>query len=173
MGGKWSEEARQNFRKLRLCQSIHYASLEEALWANVTKAEGCWNWNGSVGNHGYGQVQYMNQPYTSHRLSWELHCGPIPDDLQVLHRCDNRRCCNPGHLFLGTQADNVKDMIEKGRNDRGEAVSTSKLTEAQVKEIRFSSKPQDLLAAEFGISQAHVSNVQTGKRWKHIESGDE
>lgn len=81
---------------------------------------GCWIWTASVHrkNGGYGQIQLGRRGEgvaKAHRVSYELHCGPIPDELMVLHRCDNRRCVNPEHLFLGTAQDNTDDMIQKKR----------------------------------------------------------
>jgi hypothetical protein len=85
-------------------------------WAKVQRGEGCWEWQGANNGKGYGCFgKEGSRPYYAHRFSWELHAGPIPDGLFVLHRCDNRRCVNPEHLFLGTQGDNMRDMIAKGR----------------------------------------------------------
>lgn len=78
--------------------------------------DGCWEWTGSLNSGGYGTVGRQGLTgRTLHRLAWEMAYGPIPDGAQVLHRCDNRKCCRPDHLFLGTAADNIYDMIEKGR----------------------------------------------------------
>jgi hypothetical protein len=76
----------------------------------------CWEWTKGT-SMGYGRV-YVSElfsPYWTHRLAWEAAFGPVPDGLCVLHKCDNRRCCNPNHLFLGTRCDNMKDMAAKGR----------------------------------------------------------
>jgi hypothetical protein len=94
-------------------------SLADRFWAKVEKTEGCWLWNASLGSTGYGQINSggRGKPLKAHRVSWELHYGQT--QLQVLHRCDNTRCVNPSHLFLGTQSDNMKDMASKKRNPRG------------------------------------------------------
>ena len=76
----------------------------------------CWLWIGARNNYDYGYITLNGWPEGTHRLSWQLHCGPIPDGMWVLHKCDRPPCCRPDHLFLGTQLDNVADMLAKGRN---------------------------------------------------------
>lgn len=101
--------------------------LEDLFWPHVEKSAGCWLWTGYVLRSGYGQIFHRNRHYQVHRLSWELHNGPIVGHVAghpelewcVCHRCDNPRCVNPGHLFLGRDRDNNADMIAKGRNSRG------------------------------------------------------
>jgi len=84
---------------------------------------GCWLWEGATLFNGYGVIGRPgkhNGNVLTHRASWEVHVGSIPEGMYVLHRCDNRRCVLPDHLFLGTQADNLADMVSKGRSCRGE-----------------------------------------------------
>lgn len=76
---------------------------------------GCWEWIGTITNEGYGVFGAEGGFSSAHRFSWKIHYGDIPDGLLVLHKCDNRRCVNPEHLFLGTQSDNMRDKIAKGR----------------------------------------------------------
>lgn len=85
-------------------------------WAQVEKTDGCWLWRGRRDGSGYGQLQYKKQRIGAHRLSYELHIAEIPAGLWVLHRCDNKLCVRPDHLFLGTHLDNVRDCVSKGRN---------------------------------------------------------
>lgn len=91
-------------------------TLEERLFAQVNKTEdGCWEWTGVCDSNGRGKMSIHNKERSTHRLSWELHNGPIPDGLLVCHKCDNPPCLRPDHLFLGTQKDNMQDAIKKGR----------------------------------------------------------
>lgn len=79
-------------------------------------ARGCWPWMGALQHYGYGKIRHGGKTIGAHRASYLLHMGTIPRGLEVLHRCDNPRCVNPDHLFVGTQANNNKDMFSKGRN---------------------------------------------------------
>ena len=94
---------------------------------DVQGPDDCWLWKQSTDRHGYGQTGHDGLHWSAHRLAWQLSNGPIPDGLFVLHHCDNPPCCNPAHLFLGTQADNMADMVSKGRanldNGRGKPLS--------------------------------------------------
>ncbi len=113
---------------------------------------------------------------STHRVSYEIHCGPIPNGLVVRHRCDNPSCVNPQHLELGTQADNVNDRQLRGRfvlpNVRGERMGSSKLTEATVLKIRdmYSSGEWTLraLGKEFGVTNSNISSIVSRKTWTHI-----
>lgn len=83
------------------------------------KKSGCWHYKGALDSGGYGIVSYLGKLTQAHRLSWFFTNGEIPEGLLVCHKCDNRRCCNPDHLFLGTHKDNMQDMIKKGRHRYG------------------------------------------------------
>jgi HNH endonuclease len=96
-------------------------TLAERFWAKVDRSagpDGCWPWTGARFWFGHGAIKIDGRPWGAHRIAWELTNGPIPDGLQANHRCDNPPCCNPAHLFLGTQLDNVRDMDAKGRRAR-------------------------------------------------------
>lgn len=96
-----------------------YMPLAERLERRSVKTENCWLWMGHLNESGYGQINIDGKFPLTHRVSWELHKGSIPDGMQVLHKCDVRRCWNPEHLFLGTHMDNMRDMISKGRHRFG------------------------------------------------------
>lgn len=136
---------------------------------------GCWNWTGSIFRSGYGQVSHNGRPRRAHRVSYEIHCGPIPDgsDSCVLHRCDNRACINPEHLFLGSRADNAADMMSKGRQPRvrnhGAANGQARLTSDEVLAIRsVVGLSQRAIAKKFGVAQGQVSLIRNRKSWKDI-----
>lgn len=88
---------------------------EIRFWKYVNKTDSCWEWIGARRRDGYGRIRVGNFFEAAHRFSWELVYGDIPSDLCVLHRCDVRFCVNPDHLFLGTNRDNIDDMVKKGR----------------------------------------------------------
>jgi len=102
--------------------------LTQSFSERVHVSSGCWEWTGVRSGSGYGRIQTRGRSkgafVRAHRLSWEMHCGPIPDGFMVLHSCDNRGCVNPDHLFLGTQSDNMRDMSAKGRASRYRAHAT-------------------------------------------------
>jgi hypothetical protein len=141
----------------------------------------CCEWVGALNGQGYGVIGRGGRGagnVLAHRLSWELHKGPIPSGLSVLHRCDNPPCVNVDHLFLGTQADNTADMMMKGRENRiskqvGEKHWKAKLTESDVKKIRtlyaLGGTTQWELARMFSIRQATISNIILRKIWGHLK----
>lgn len=98
-----------------------YTPMEQRFWAKVRKSTGCWTWLGTTNNEGYGHIRApRNGPLVKvHRYSWELHNGPIPNGMHVLHTCDNPSCVRPSHLFLGDHATNMKDRMDKGRTRNG------------------------------------------------------
>lgn len=106
-------------------------------------------------------------------MAWALTHGPIPRGLSVLHHCDNPPCCNPGprHLFVGTQIDNVNDMIAKDRNVRGSRVGTSVLTDDAVATIKSRLRDgmtQTELASQSDVSQSAISSIARGLTWRHV-----
>lgn len=117
---------------------------------------------------GYGVRYKGRRAILAHREAWEVARGPLPVGACVLHRCDNRRCINVEHLFLGTRADNAADRHAKGRDARGEDNGQAGLTVEQVKAIRADPRSQHVVADAYGISQTHVSDIQRHKRWAHV-----
>jgi len=145
-------------------------SLKERFWAKVDKkgTTDCWEWTGAKLPKGYGVISEGGRNLYAHRVSWELQNGGIPPDMLVCHHCDNPSCVNPAHLFIGTMADNQQDMANKGRSSRGERRWSSKLSKQDVHGIR-QMLGQDILgkviAKKYGMSQAAISNIKTGKTW--------
>jgi len=144
----------------------------------IDKETGCWNWKLSVGSHGYGNTKYCGKINTyacAHRLSYFTYKSEI-GNYHVLHTCDNRRCCNPEHLYLGTQKQNVKDMVYRGRNrnggNKGEEIGTAKLTEQQVREIKLRLREGETapkIAKDYSVSRDAIYKIQWNHYWTHVE----
>lgn len=139
-------------------------------WDNVDKrgSEECWNWQGTV-THGYGEIWIDPKKRKSHRVAYYLFNGPFSNEGKILHKCDNTRCCNPFHLYLGTPADNSRDMIARNRSKKGEKHHNTFLTDADIRKIRADKRPQSLIATTYGLAQATVSRIKTRKAWSHVD----
>jgi hypothetical protein len=147
----------------------------DRLWKNTDRSTGCWIWLGLKSQKGYGSISYQGKGVRTHRLAWQLTNGQIPPGMMVCHSCDNPSCINPDHLFLGTNSDNQKDRVSKGRKNRGEFKKgeshwCSKLTRAQVDEMRRIRQTTGLseskLAKMFGIGKSQSHNILIGNGWK-------
>lgn len=148
---------------------------------SVEKTEGCWLWALALDRKGYGRFNSLRadgRRWTmfAHRYSYSAHVGPIPPGLFVCHRCDNPRCVNPAHLFVGTNTDNVRDMDAKGRRvnnqPKGSAHGNAILDERRVAEIfsllNSKSMTQRAIARRFGVCFATVGHIKSGHQWSHV-----
>ena len=159
---------------------------EERFMEKVVKEpgpDGCWLWQGFIFPRGYGAFRDGSSgSRRAHRWSYEHFVGPVPDGLLVLHRCDVRHCVNPDHLFVGTQKDNIADMLAKGRgpervrqgatlNNVGVNNPAAKLTEDAIREIRrlYADGTQIIqLARRYGVSTPVIHSILKGKTWVHV-----
>ena len=142
----------------------------------INPENGCWEFQGALSRFGHGRIGFRLKIYLTHRLSYEIHNGPIPEGLNVCHKCDNPPCCNPEHLFLGTQNDNVLDAVKKGRMKaypvmKGERNPASKLKNCQVfqirKELNAGVKGSEL-ARKYKISKVQISRIKLNKIYKDV-----
>ena len=148
-------------------------TLSERFRSKIEQGEaGCINWVGFINQDGYGLLGGSGRTDVAHRLAWALYIGKIPAGLCVLHKCDNRRCVNPAHLFLGTRADNARDRDKKQRQARGERQGLSKLTAANVGKIRelleLGTYHNRDLALLFGVSITTIHKIKSRETWKHV-----
>lgn len=128
---------------------------------------GCWFWLGAVSKRGYGDYHFKGKTHRAHRVSWRIFKGEIPDKQCVLHKCDERLCVNPDHLFLGSVKDNQQDAANKGRLPRGKKHHWVKLTEQQVRTVLENPNhlTQCQLASDFNVCEATISHIINRKRW--------
>ncbi len=145
--------------------------VEKAFWDRVYKRteNECWEWKGFLMPNGYGQLKVKLRNVYAHRYSFELHFGFSPDHLLVCHKCDNRKCVNPNHLFLGTHKENTRDMDSKGR--RVTKPGTQKITATDAKQIRALSKDGihvNAIADKYKLKPCTIRNIIAGRIWKNI-----
>lgn len=148
------------------------------LKVDIKKPEECWAWLGYTQKKAkkeYGDFRVNKKTIRSHRMAWIVTFGDIPPGLSVLHKCDNPKCCNPHHLFIGTSALNTSDMVSKNRQCKGEQSRFSKLTEKQVLEIREleedcrkSKGLRQSVAAGYNVSRSCLEHIWRGSTWKHL-----
>lgn len=154
-------------------------TFEERFWRKVRKSDGCWLWSGSKTPKGYGMIATAEgarkRTQYAHRLSFEMHCGPIPPGKQVCHRCDVRSCIRPDHLFAGTPAENTADMVTKGRargaSHAGMAHPQARLSDSEVREIRrlaTEGKDRAWIASRFNVGRSNVNMIVRRASWAHL-----
>ena len=138
----------------------------------VEDENGCWLWTSTIHRDGYGKFWYLTGQEPAHRMSYEIYIGIIPEGLNVLHKCDNRRCVNPEHLFLGSCDDNSKDMCAKMRQNHGDDVHTAVLTEEDVIEVRARHARGNItfkdLAGQYGVCSSTMARAIQRVSWKHL-----
>lgn len=168
-------------------------SIKDKLLSNINKSRsGCWEWTKSLYRDGYGRIYNPDTKKSerAHRISYTVFVGSIPEKLMVCHKCDNPKCINPDHLFLGTNQENIQDSVRKGRwnhgkrfkkgesneNNRGTKHHCSKLTEDDVRFIRKNYKPRDsefgqkALAKMFNIDKSVISRIINRKVWGWLDA---
>lgn len=168
-GIPWTEERRRKHLE-------GVAPLNARLLARVEPDlfGGCWLWTGAmVHSTGYGTITHDGRTVGAHRASFQTFVGPIPDGLQVCHRCDVRACINPAHLFVGTHNDNMADMASKGRacGRKGEAAARSKLTSADIPVILARLGRGDScrsIGDDYGVDQCAINAIRRGRSWTHV-----
>jgi len=151
----------------------HAHSFAERFWKKVeiNSQDTCWMWLAATKEGGYGKIMGNDGHfYLAHRVAYEMLIGVIPAGMLLCHRCDNPGCVNPSHMFIGTQADNLKDMRAKGRGNppRGTRHPKARLTEQLVSQIRSDHRSHRQLAKVLGISKSAIGMAKAGLTWKHV-----
>ena len=152
-------------------------SVESRFWSKVNRKndDSCWEWLSPFDKKGYGQFSIGKKTFRAHRISWVYTFGPIQEGLFVCHKCDNPRCVNPNHLFLGSHIDNVRDMDRKGRRKNAPSYldkhGNAKLTNCQVMRIKeFISVgiQQNKLAKFYKVSTGCINHIAKERQWKTL-----
>lgn len=164
--------------KDRVAYSLELDQLDSEIWNKFYQYteldSGCWEWQGAISSGRYGHMWCVDKNVYAHRISYALHYGPIPEGMLVLHKCDNTKCVNPDHLFLGTHQDNMDDCVNKRRIAHGSKNGQSKLNEEQVLEIKkelADSKDWHVvktLAKKYGVHNTTIYKIRNGSTWSHI-----
>lgn len=150
-----------------LIEDLRTRPVEERFWEKVEKGPGCWRWTGATrgGDYGVFRVGGRDVPMVqAHRVAYELEKGPIPDGQVVCHRCDNPACVRPDHLFAGSQSENIRDQLKKGRHRSQRHRYPSRLSDEQIKAIQASSLSQASLGRRYGVSRSYIGLIKQGKR---------
>lgn len=151
-------------------------NVDDRFWAKVKQLgpDDCWPWIGAIKSNGYGHFNVSGHTILAHRYAFvAARQNPIPAGLLVCHHCDNRLCCNPAHLFLGTNQDNLQDMQDKGRKNqvRGEACGRTKLSTIDIESIKnlaFSGLSTRAIAKIYNIAPSQAWRIVNGQSWRHL-----
>lgn len=128
----------------------------------INEENGCWEWIGNPRENGYCRSTFKRKNWYVHRMAYTAFIGEIPNGMDVCHKCDNRKCCNPAHLFVGTRKDNMEDAVEKGRQAKGDMLPQTKLTEMHINEIverAAIGEPYEEIAKDFGICKQRAGQI--------------
>jgi hypothetical protein len=170
-----------NFNRMKFCgracvsarNKFDAARLVREFWAKVNKSapNGCWLWTGAVNTTGYGMVSGAGMKnIVAHRFAWKLLKGEIPAGLRALHHCDTPRCCNPEHIFLGTQKDNTADAMAKGRTTKGRTLPhLNAQAVLEIRRRRQEGERYSVLSAHYGVSIDSVYRAASGKTYGHLK----
>lgn len=159
-------------------RSINTFSKEARFWISLFNVDlsKCLEWQSAKCGYGYGRFFHDKTSIKAHREMWRRAVGEIPEGLHVLHKCDNRKCVNPLHLFIGTHQDNVRDMVEKKRNKwtvrKGEAHHNAIINDEIVREIRrrlLDGEKVSNIANRFHIREHIVYHIKSGDQWSHVK----
>lgn len=162
---------------LRCCNPKHLSprTFDNRFWKNVDKPDGdggCWLWSGTKRPNGYGNITIDGKSWLTHRIAYEeYYQTKIPDNMMVLHSCNNRACINPAHLRLGTHQDNMNDMVDSDHSGKGERNTNAVLEEADVQKIRvFLSKGISMrsIAEAFNVSVSTIKDISRGRTWSWL-----
>lgn len=174
----WRPSQPTRFCSQKCFQANRAAQAGTRFWSFVERRgdDECWPWTGAIKPNGYGNWRpSTGRSEGAHRAAFRLFAGKeIPPGAHVCHSCDNRKCCNPRHLWLGSHADNMADMTAKGRSAKGrlmpqgEMSPRAKLTAEQVKEIKRDGEPASQVAKRLGVHRNNIYHIRSGKTWRHL-----
>lgn len=162
----------KNEKKPRSCGCSRRINAKKRFLSLFEKTHGCWEWKGKLTNNGYGKFRSSS----ASRASYEYHIGEIPEGMQICHICDNRKCVNPEHLFLGSIKDNMRDKNSKNRQAKGSKIANSILSDSivlEIREKRLKGVQYQTLSDEYKISWYLVRCICKNRQWKHVGLGQE
>ncbi len=163
----------ERYRKIREDKDLLFTRFKKRFEKTVVKKEGCWDWKGCQHHSGYVPFKEIHRKNgLAHRASWIIYRGEIPEGMLVCHTCDNKRCTNPDHLFLGSHKENTQDMHSKGRGNIGKKNNKTVLTEEQVIEIRNLLKigvKMTRIAKDYSVNPGTIWFISKNITWKHLK----